>query len=394
MKSIFSVLIGFLTITYANNGHATSLEPFMGSRAYALGGNAVGLADDIVSALYYNPGGLNEIKGQKAAFFLFFIKNHSQYQGKDQYQGYNERSSRDAFLPFMGYSLNNGGNLALGLGVSSTQGCGYEFIKDPAHGVMHDFKNSTGVMTVSPTVSYKFHPKLTVGAQANIGYAKSEIKMPTPAGYLKTDSDGFGYGGTIGLLYKPFSFLNVGLSWHSSMKTPLDGDVELYASGGIENDSLDFDLYWPQKISFGICLKLKENLIIPVSLTWTDWTHFGKSKLKYEKLSQFNGLLLPELENTFQCGIGMEYHLKSWIDLRCGYAWHPHALKAKSVTPLLPEMACHSIMMGLGIKLQRFQIDIGYGHAFSKKREINEGLYPGTYTGYFPVGSIEISYDF
>ena len=79
MKSIFSVLIGFLTITYANNGHATSLEPFMGSRAYALGGNAVGLADDIVSALYYNPGGLNEIKGQKAAFFLFFIKNQKIY---------------------------------------------------------------------------------------------------------------------------------------------------------------------------------------------------------------------------------------------------------------------------------------------------------------------------
>lgn len=390
MKSIFSVLIGFLAIIYAACGYATMMEPFMGSRAYSLSGNAVALADDVVSALYYNPAGLNEVKGQKAALFMFIIENHAHYEGKGQYQGYNKRNSLDALLPFVGYSFNSGGNLALGFAVTSTIGCGYEFEKDPAHGVMHDFKNLTGTMTASPTVSYKFNPKLSIGAQLNIGYAKSEINVPTPLGYLKTHSDGFGYGGTIGLLYKPLSFMNVGFCWHSSMKTSLHGPAEL----NTERGSLDFDIYCPQKVSVGIGLKPKENIIISTSLTWTDWSSFGKSNLRYDKFSQFNGPLLPALEDTFQGGVGMEYRPKDWLALRCGYAWHPHALKDRSMSPLLAEMALNQITTGIGVKLHKFQMDIGYGICFGRKREINEGPYPGTYSGDLPVGSIEISYDF
>ena len=57
-------------------------------------------------------------------------------------------------------------------------------------------------------------------------------------------------------------------------------------------------------------------------------------------------------------------------------------------------MGCDFLMIGIGAELHKFQIDLAYGCALSKSREKEVGDFPGTYRGYFPIGSIGISYDF
>lgn len=247
MVKKFFLLILFLSMVNMPSVYSCIMDPAaMGTKAFGMGSAVVALADDLIGALYFNPAGLNQLEDKNVASGALFIDNCIRYKSPD---GYSEENSAPGFIPFFGYSEKLSDKLAIGIGMYSTLGIGFKFRNYVERGVKGDLKNTSGVMVLSPSVSYMITSKLSAGFQAQIGYTKSEIDMPTPAGYLKNDSDGFGFASAIGFLYKPVPFLNLGIKWRSSMKTPLEGDVDLYTRYGRKlDDSLDLDMYWPQML--------------------------------------------------------------------------------------------------------------------------------------------------
>ena len=354
-----------------------------------MGSAVVALADELMSALYVNPAGLIQLEDSNFAMGANFIDYNVRYKSPD---GYSEENSAPGFVNFFGYSNKLSDKVTIGVGLFNTLGIGFKFRNYTVNGVKGDIENIGGVMSLAPSISYMINPKLSVGVQLQIGYAKSEVNMPTPAGYLKTDGEGFGFAPVIGLLYKPTPFLNLGIKWKSSMKTPLEGDADLFTIDGQKvDDSLDLDMYWPQMLEFGIAYKIRPDLVIAAFGKWADWSYFGNSEFKFRNMKNFNGPVCADIRDGIRWGIGAEYKPRENLVLRCGYFYNPYCVESESLSPLLADLSFEEVRVGVEITFGKLKFATSFDYSFLHSRK-GTGTYPGRYKGFMPIWGFQISY--
>ncbi len=387
------LLILFLHLVHHPAAHCTSSDPQnLGARSLGMGGAVVALADDLMSALYTNPAGLVQLEGVNMAVGSALSFNNTRYKSADG--RYDEENYYVGNVPYGGYASKVSDKYAVGIGLFSTLGNGYKFRDYNAGGVRGELKNVGGVLSLAPTISYLVHPKLLLGLQLQVGYAISEMALPTPAGYLDTEANGFGVAPVVGLLYKPTSFFNVGIKWKGPMKTALAGDADLTTIGGQKiYDSLNVDFYWPQMVEFGVAYKFRHDFVISVYGKWTDWPSFEKSNLQFENMASFNTKVISDMRDGIRWGIGAEYKPKPNLSLRCGYLRDLYSAEANSLSPFLVDLSFDTFSLGGGINFGKLKVEASLFYLSYHSRE-SAGAYPGNYSGDGIVPSLEISYLF
>ena len=391
---IYLVVAGILALMHSNRGYSSILDPgAVGNRSLGMGSAVVGMPDDLMSAFYYNPACLVLIKGTNAMMGSMLANAHLHYTSPEP-EGYHGQNRFNAVIPFAGYATDTCKPVTLGIGMYSTLGVGFEFKSDPAFSNMNGgIRSSAGVVFFSPTVAYQINPKLAAGIELNIGYGKSEMNMPAPPfGYLTTDVDGFGYGTTIGLLYKLTPSLNLGLCWRSPMKIPEEGDANLAG----DNGDVNMDFYWPQMLTGGFAYKITPDLTFGFSLKWSDWSHFDRSKMEFTQFpAALNRHFTQGSRDGFRLQTGAEYWINEKVALRIGYFYDRYSFDSQSISPGLLETSFHEARAGLGYKFGNFQIDAGFNYTWFVNRDIPASInpyYPGEYFGKMPAGGIEITY--
>ena len=394
--------IGALYLLLASNGYANVTEPgAMGARGMGMA-SVVANPDDPIAAFYYNPAGLARIKGENMAGGGGFVFVRLNYRNS---KGYNQRNHVTAAIPFFGYTTDRAKPVVLGIGLFSTLGVGFNFYKDPDHGIREDIESSAGVLYLSPTIAYRVNPRLAVGFELNIGYGVAEINQPvrdpktgTPlGGYLETEADGFGYGCTIGLLYELTPSLTAGLNWRSPMKTSLEGDAKLKGVMGDFDGDLDLDLYWPQMVSLGLAYKPNPRLTFSGTVKWADWTYLDNSEFRYRGLPLRNHPLVKDSRDTMRYSAGLEYRYNDKIILRAGYEYDEHSIDSKYLSPLLADVNIHMFFGGIGFESGNWKADLSFIYTAVIDRENTDSLvgYPnGEVSGNCPVPGFEISYRF
>jgi long-chain fatty acid transport protein len=386
-NAIFSLIIFVLLICPS---YATIMDPAsISSRAIGMGSAMTGTPDDIGSALYFNPAGLSLLKGSNVATGFLLPALRVRYRSPT---GYNEVNDAFPQIPFFGYSTDKKRPFILGIGMYSTLGVGFEFKSDKEHGMNGKIKSISGVMFFSPTVVYEFNPDLSLGVEFNIGYGKADIDQPTPMGYLTLNSDGIGYGSTIGLLYKIYPSIYLGFSYRTPMKIIEKGDAFLDG----KKDGFKLDMYIPQIINLGIAYKPSDRFTLATSLKYGDWSYFDKSRTRFDKFNFLNRHVYQDSKDTARFHIGFEYWIDDVIALRSGYMYERAALSKDWIFPGLPDMDFHIVSAGVGIKKDKLRIDIGFFYIFYVSRTVSQSKsgYPGKYSGYVPMGGFEILYEF
>lgn len=402
MRALGWFLIIFIIILFANPNycHTSILDPgAMGARALGMGGAVVANPDDLTSAFYYNPAGLASSKGSNLTLGSFYAILRTKYD--NPHDQYNRRNSLYPLIPFFGVSTDKLRPFVLGLGVYSTLGAGFQFKSYPvkASSATRELLNQTGVMFISPTVSYQIVPKLAFGGQLNIGYALSNIKNLTPLGYFRQDSNGIGLGATFGLLYQPIPSLSIGWSWRSPMRTSLTGDASLkiIRASSLIRDDIQLTLYWPQMVQFGIEYRWKEEIALAFSVKWSDWSCLDRAKSRFDSsLDMLNSPLTKDAKDSVRYHFGIEYFLNDFITLRAGYLYDNINIKGAWVSPLLPDQRIHEVRLGASMKWQSFTLALGLNYTIFSGREVSESSvgYPGNYDGALFAPGIEIYYKF
>lgn len=390
--------ISLLLFAFVSNGHASFLDPG------GVGGRGAGMQslvanpDDVIAALYYNPAGLAKIEGKHIAGGTGLAFLRARYRNSE---GYDRMNHMTAPLPFFGYSTDEVGPVVLGIGGFSTLGVGFNYGKDPAHGVLEDIKTSVGLLVLVPSLAYRISPSLSVGFQLNIGYGKSEISQPLRhpqtgiplGGHLETEGDGFGFGVGIGLLYDFSSEFTLGFSYRSPMKTSLEGEAKFE---GIKDD-VDLVLYWPQAATLGLAYKPSPKLTLSVALRWMDWSHFDRTNFRFKELDQFDGPLLHDSSDTLRYSFGVEYWWRENIALRAGYEYDEHMIDTRYFSPLIPDVDWSMYSAGIGIVQGHWAIDAFYAVVEYRTRRNSESRigYPdGKMSGDTPYPGVQISYRF
>ena len=430
LLSIITSVALLSSFTLANGLNLNSL----GSRALAMGGAYVGLADDF-SAIFWNPAGIAQFNTRYFGFYGTDIIPSGTYKFDPAYVNA-ETSTKHYLAGLAAYYFPINENLVAGVGVYVPAGLGAEwdgadFIA-ASMGKTYEWTSKISMVTISPALAYKINEMVCVGATLNINYTTFNVKthagdqeLGVDIGQYDESLSGWGYGATFGILVMPSEMFSLGATLRTPSKISFSGDIEisklnvlglipgtpLYGLDISTTTTAEREVTWPMWLAVGAAVKPVENLTLTADIQWTQWSKIDVMKSEYD--DPIWSLIVDTERKMYwddatQIRFGAEYRLNT-IALRGGYYWDPSPAPDRTMNVLLPNYDFSAITLGFGYSLNGLQIDIGLEYLMGKERDIPYGkvskqsplfdpewetAMPGVYNMNIMVPNVSISYKF
>ena len=228
--------------------------PEAGAKAMGMGFAFTAQADD-PSAIYFNPAGLTQLKGQNVMVGVTYVReNGADFLGTTPVDnnvpltsgGFTNQKSEtqkslNFFIPNAYYTKTNASTgFSYGVGIFSPFGLGQEY-NDKNTSIFRNQITKIDLQTivVNPTIAFKVGDVLAVGAGIDWMYGRATLENtpwnPALAGLqhgnvfnLKLKGSGDAWGYNFGLLLKPTENLRIGANYRSAFTLRIkDGDVTL-----------------------------------------------------------------------------------------------------------------------------------------------------------------------
>jgi len=354
----------------------------------------VALADDY-SAVYWNPAGITQIKGMELTATGQDVMSFGSRDGVVRYYGDTEERYALVSLGATSEAVNR---IAPGMFFFTDAGplrsvfdkvgiaaytlteygskwnaddvlSGADFINHEPNSDfkgkslaadMQDYESRIKTYMFSPVFAKEVVPGLSVGLTANIAYSHftlSDVYMETyvdtvemPAAdddyylymtpvQLTDDVTGWGYGATIGVLYRASRQVSAGVVFRSPMTISYDGVYSAKVSGGGEEIESaygsDFEIKYPMWVGGGFAYRdfLFDGLTMTGDVQWTAWSSIDRidrnvvwggswTDEELEALAEFETTEF-NWEDTVEVGVGLDYRLGRSVSLNLGYRNSP-----------------------------------------------------------------------
>lgn len=259
-------------------------------------------------------------------------------------------------------------------------------------------------------------PKLSFGV--SIGAIYNENKLQTPyifqnlqppadAPYdgaktlLNLHTSGIGWNVQAGLLYRPLTNLQFGISYKSK--------YTVNSTGGASGDpyaqfpptqpgplafhyDAEVDNTFPQQVSLGASWKFYPRWRAALQVDWIDWSdafHTLPVILKNGNNPAVNGVLGSSFQDNiplnwkdeFVYRVGLEYAATKNLYLRGGYSYGKSPVPDSTLTPMTAAIMEHTVTAGVGYHWRQFQIDLAYQYDLPVTRNVGtSGLLSGEYS--------------
>jgi len=344
---------------------ATGIEQAYQDPTAAARGNAFTATADKPSAIHYNPAGLVHIEGPSVQGVTLLSRSKVHL---DHISGGTQSNSQSAISGSFYAALPGlmDGKLALGLGATIPHGLGIEW-DDTS--LLRSIGTDASLMhlVISPTVAYKVTDKLSIGA--SIQYAYDDLSLTqgllVPGDSFKFEGDGDGWGGSIGLMYRPNDQWSFGATYRSSINTSISGSATTttivpMAGTLTENGSTGFD--YPQQLVVGAAYKPDDKWTVEMNVQWTDWSSYGDINVD---LAISPDISSPSsYKDTVLVGIGASYKYSETVDFNFGYLFSTAAVQDSTYNTLVPDAELHVFSVGVDVKMNNWELSTAllYGH--------------------------------
>ncbi|MEW6701949.1 MAG: outer membrane protein transport protein, partial [Bacteroidota bacterium] len=302
-----------------------------GARAMAMGGAFTGLAND-PSAIYFNPAGIAQLKGtQFYAGATMILPISSFALPKPSTTEYEMKSQ--VFSPINFYVTQQlSEKFYAGISVNNQYGLGTKW--DP-NWIGRYLAVETEVRTffITPVVAYKFSDNFSLSVGATYAFADVKIarKSPNPnptqsEPLIDMNGTATAFGFTAGLLYKPSSKFQLGLSYRSESKFDFSGTVVsnpatfthplLKVNLPFPYGDIKAPLTTPQNITFGLAYIPDDRWTATFDFQYIGWSSYNKLEVTFSSydldLNPANGVqnvqsVVRDYQNTFIVRGGLEY---------------------------------------------------------------------------------------
>ena len=413
--------------------------PTVGPRAGAMGGAFIGLADDY-SAVYWNPAGITQIKGMEVTATGHDVVSLASRDGYVIYDAYGVAEGRFAMaeigatnrvanrvapavffysdagplrsvfdkVGIAAYTLTEYGTRWDGGDVLSNRDfVGHENDFDYRFLLanMQDYESRIKTYVISPVVAKEIIPGLSVGATANIAYSHFKlsnvqqqqivefIDLPAPSPdmwglYLvpvqfTDDATAWGFGGTVGLLYRANSQVSAGLTVRSPMTMSYEGTYGAkYDSDWIgsveEKYNEDFELRLPTWAGAGFAYRdfLFDGLTLTGDVQWTDWSTFdviSRTVVVRDSLGEemsVSEVTRLDWEDTLEVAVGFDYRLGRSLALNMGYRNSPSPVPDERYDFVMPQTDKNVIAMGVTYRQDFWRASFAFEYHTGDARRI------------------------
>jgi long-chain fatty acid transport protein len=237
----------------------------------------------------------------------------------------------------------------------------------------------------NPTIAVRLSSWLTVGAGVQIQSADGALRFRTPVpipnvGVLDTttivEGNGWGFGGTAGVLIKPTRTTEIGIGYRSQIDQDINGHMETYGTPLTQPTEVTLKL--PDVVTFSIREAVSPVFRVAGTFEWTNWSRFDSLAVTAAANganivhptgsaagSQIAALPFNWTDGYFLSG-GAEYDYSKVLTLRAGvgYEWSPVDSPEKRTTAF-PD--ANRVWLSGGFSYQVFKtttVDFAYTHLF------------------------------
>ena len=400
--------------------------PEAGAKAMGMGFAFTAQADD-PSAIYFNPAGLTQLKGQNVMVGLTYVREKgAEFTGTTPLTGGATVSETQKDLNFYipnGYytRTTNSGNVAYGVGVFAPFGLGQEY-KDKNTSIFRNQITKIDLQTivVNPTIAFKINEVLSVGFGIDYMWGKAKLDKtpfaPSLGGNLYNlelesdwglDGDAWGYN--FGLLLKPTENFRIGANFRSPFNLKLkDADVNLSnistnptvvgLLGGLTSTKGSATISIPATFTLGAAYTMGR-LTVEADADWTFWHSYGSLPITLQ--DQRPPILVStntpkNWEDVVAIRLGVEYRVTDPLALRAGFVYDPTPVPASTMGPELPDSIKLDYMLGAGYKIGAWTIDVAGMYVDKKDRRVENPQFNGTWSSGEDswLASLDVGYKF
>jgi len=424
MASVLLVLLFTASTSFA----AGFRLPEAGAKAMGMGFAFTGQADD-PSAIYFNPAGLTQLKGQNFMAGATYVReNGGEFTGTtpvDNVTAIKNETQKDLnfIIPNLYYTkTTTDGYFAYGVGIFAPFGLGQEY-NDKNTSIFRNQISKIDLQTivVNPTIAFKINEFLSVGAGIDWMYGKAKLdKTAVVPGVgniynLELDGDGDAWGYNFGLLLKPSANFRIGANYRSPFTLKIkDGDVEIrninstvpfippgataaQVFGGTSFDTKGTaTISMPATFALGVSWTM-DKLTVNADADWTLWHSYASLPID---IKDNKGSLLPDTDapkkwkDVVALRLGAEYRVTDPLALRVGFVYDQSPVPADTMGPELPDADRLNYMVGAGYKIGKVTIDGALMYIDKKDRTVKNPQFNGTWSGDAWLAGLDVSYNF
>ncbi|WP_028240755.1 OmpP1/FadL family transporter [Stutzerimonas azotifigens] len=396
LKTVAAVAAGALTSQAMAAGFAINEQSVSGMGTSFAGRSSAG---EDATTVFGNPAAMSRLKreeisvGAAAIYAKTDIKNASSTGAFGPVSGSNDGD----MVPFtaipMGYWVKPlDEKVTFGLGVYVPFGLITDY-EGGFQGRYHGDYSEVRVITIQPTLSYRFNDKLSVGFGTTINRidGKLESAVASPIGAadsrVKIKGDDVAAGFNVGVLYEFTPSTRVGLTYHSKVKYELEGSTRISGSdpvlGGMLNAygkyDASLDLTTPEVVDFSITHELNDRWTIYAGSAFTRWSRLDEIRVNNEGVSpiaasQGFGSIAEEQNwhDTWSHAIGASYKLSPQLTLRAGIAVDQSPTNNQNRSPRIPSGDRKAFSLGLGWAVTPdMSVDLAYSYLKEEDTDIN-----------------------
>ncbi|MHA6493900.1 OmpP1/FadL family transporter [Pseudomonas borbori] len=290
------------------------------------------------STIFGNPAGMSRLDREQVSGGVALL--HAKTDIEDA-SGSAAGSNDGDMVPFIGapmgyYVKPLDDNWTFGFGMYVPFGLVTDYERE-FQGRAYGDRSEVRIITLQPTLSYRFNDQLSIGFGPTINRIDGELSSTVPDPFLPGNSAGVkikgndtALGFNAGVLFELSPQTRFGITYHSKVDYTLEGDTEiegggLFASAAGKYDA-SLDLETPESVDFSVTHDLNERWTVYAGSTWTRWSRLEAITVESEGIS---GPLSPvfstiseeqEWHDTWAHAVGAAYKLNPQWVLKAGLA--------------------------------------------------------------------------
>ena len=374
--------------------------PEQSARAMGMAGVGTGSAEG-ASSIFYNPGNLAFEEGVSAELSSLLILPVFQFTPLRGQDGVATLANTRLFvIPnlFLSYPVTP--RLQVGLGAFSNHGLGISW-PDTFPGRFESSEANLVTFTANPTVSYKLHEQVGVGAGLDVVRGTVELAQRLnfldTEGTLRLGGGAWGVGANAGVTARFWAdALQIGAQWRGAVPLNFSGRADFSTPIEFQNQLRDqpvkttFTL--PHQFSVGARYKVMPRLKAHVDLQYTLWSAFDALRVDFVNDASLSQVEARNWKDTFTFRAGAEYGLTDTLTVRAGAGFDPSPSPSNTLSPSLPDCDRTLFSAGVGYRLGNFNLDAGYLLAWLTPRDTQGEAFPANYLGQAHLLGVTVSF--
>jgi long-chain fatty acid transport protein len=337
-------------------------------------GNAFVATADNPSAIYYNPAGLTQLKGEEFSATAYEVSFGADYRAPNG--AATSMNHQDQFIPQVYYAwAPENASWALGLGFYCPFGLSTDW---PTTSGFRTFatKNEETYYTLNPVVAWRVSDMLSLGGGLTFNRLKVDLRRGIglmPGDEFRFNADGNDIGFNLGLRWQPAEQHAFGLSYQHHTSFDLSGTATAspYAPGEAATSTFDF----PEVLIAGYSYRPTPQWNVEANIDWTNW-----SRLKTAVISKPSGAVYLPFNWQASCfyELGLTRYFPSGWQVSAGYTLSENSVPDASWNPAVPDATRHFWCAGVGYSqgLVRFMLTLQ--RATAPTRTITGVINPAT----------------